>query len=453
MLSDLMLRMLNPLTDDMFDTMLTEPYSNNPLVMLTIMEKMTMRAISEAGMRAQTGKALSRPMGSPLRTSPWEKLLLNPRQLFELPMNDMSKIKTKVVIGPKAKKPLVIDTPIIITGMSYGGSLSLTMKEALAKGAAMANTATNTGESAVSQEERKAAKFLIGQFNRGGWLNDHEQLTQLDAIEVQLGQGAWGGAVESTMDSSKMDDHLRKLWKVKPGETTGKKARFPKVNTSEDIIKLVNSLKDKYDVPVGIKIAGTHFIERELEIIAQTKADFITIDGQEGGTAASSPTLEDDLGLPTLFSIARTVDWLKKQGLRDRYTILGAGGLRTPGEFLKALALGADAIYIGSIALIATMQSQMTKVLPGSPAPQLALYDGKFKAQFDPEEGSQHLANFLKSCTEEMVMALQAMGKSSIRQLGREDLVSIEHDLARSLHVGYVGEAECSKDFMPLTAR
>lgn len=81
-----------------------------------------------------------------------------------------------------------------------------------------------------------------------------------------------------------------------------------KVNTPQDIIKLVNSLKKNYDVPVGIKIAGTHFMEKELEIIAQTTADFITIDGQEGGTAAAAPTLEDDMGLPTLFSIARTVD-------------------------------------------------------------------------------------------------------------------------------------------------
>lgn len=453
MLSDFMLRMLNPVTDDMFDTMLTEPYANNPLLMMTIMGKLTMRGIAEAGMRAQTGKALSRPLGSPIRTSPWEKLLLNPRQLFELPTENQDKIETKVTIGPKAKKPLIIDTPIMITGMSYGGSLSLTMKEALAKGAALVNTATNTGESAVSQEERGAAKYLIGQYNRGGWLNDPEQLKQLDGIEVQLGQGAWGGAVASTMDSSKMDDHLRELWKVEPGESTGKKARFANVNTPQDIINLVNSLKETYDIPVGIKIAGTHFIEKELEVIAQTKADFITIDGQEGGTAAAAPTLEDDMGLPTLFGIARTVDCLKRQGLREKFTIIAAGGLSTPGEFLKALALGADAVYIGSIAVIAAMQSQMTKALPQSPAPQLALYDGKLKDQFDPEEGSQHLANFLKSCTEEMVMALQAMGKSSIRQLGREDLVSLDPGLAKVLQIGYAGEVESHKSFMPLAAR
>ena len=441
MISELMMRMMNPVADDIFSTMLTKQYNDNPLVMMTIMEKLTLRAIAEAGIRAETGKPLSRPIGSPLRLSPWEKLLLNGRQLFELPVADENSIQTQVTIGPNAKKPLKIDIPIMATGMSYGGSLSLKLKEAIGKGTAMVNTATNTGESAVSKEERSAAKYLIGQYNRGGWLSDPEQLKQLDAIEVQFGQGAWGGGVTSTIYPEMMDEHLRELWKLKPGQSTGKKARFPNVNTPQDVINLVNSLKQQYDVPVGIKIAGTHFIERELEVIAQTQADFITVDGQEGGTSASAPTLEDDLGLPTLFTLARTVNWLEKQGKRLQFTVLVAGGLRTPGEFLKALALGADAVYIGSIALMATLQSQMTKVLPQSPPPQLALFEGKFKDLFDPDEGSQHLANFLKSCTAEMVMALQAMGKTNINQLAKEDLVSVDPVLARTLGIGYAGDA------------
>ena len=435
------MRMMNPVADDIFSTMLTKQYNDNPLVMMTIMEKLTLRAIAEAGIRAETGKPLSRPIGSPLRLSPWEKVLLNGRQLFELPVADENSIQTQVTIGPNAKKPLKIDIPIMATGMSYGGSLSLKLKEAIGKGTAMVNTATNTGESAVSKEERSAAKYLIGQYNRGGWLSDPEQLKQLDAIEVQFGQGAWGGGVTSTIYPEMMDEHLRELWKLKPGQSTGKKARFPNVNTPQDVINLVNSLKQQYDVPVGIKIAGTHFIERELEVIAQTQADFITVDGQEGGTSASAPTLEDDLGLPTLFTLARTVNWLEKQGKRLQFTVLVAGGLRTPGEFLKALALGADAVYIGSIALMATLQSQMTKVLPQSPPPQLALFEGKFKDLFDPDEGSQHLANFLKSCTAEMVMALQAMGKTNINQLAKEDLVSVDPVLARTLGIGYAGDA------------
>jgi methylamine---glutamate N-methyltransferase subunit C len=453
LLNELLLRMANPIADGLFEKLVTEDYAKNPLVMTTIMEKLTLRAIAETGIRAQTGKALKRPMGSPLRLSPWEKLLLNPRQLFQLPTEKQADIKTQVTIGPKAKRPLKIDLPILITGMSYGGSLNLKMKEALAKGSGLAGTATNTGESAVSHEERDAAKFLIGQYNRGGWLNTPEQLKQLDAIEVQLGQGAWGGAVESSMKYDEMDEHLRELWKVKPGKTTGKKARFEGVNSPNDIIKLVNKLKQTYEVPIGVKIAATHYMECELEIIGQTQADFIVIDGQEGGTAAAAPTLEDDIGLPTLFAISRTVDWLRNQGKRQQFSLIAAGGLRTPGEFLKALALGADAVYIGSIAIIATLQSQMIKALPEYPAPQLALYNGSLSDQLDVDLGSKHLANFLQSCREEMIMALQAMGKTDIRELGREDLVCLDREISGALKIGYAGDPVSIRVMAPNAAK
>lgn len=454
MLNELLLRLMNPVTDGMLKNMLTEAYPNNPMVMTTTFEKLSLRAVIEAGMRAETGKALTRPMGSPLRLSPWEQLLLNPRQLFELPTPDQNTIDTQVVIGPNAKKPLKLDIPILITGMSYGGSLSLPMKIALAKGASLAGTATNTGESAVSEEEREAADYLIGQYNRGGWLNTPEQLELVDAIEVQLGQGAWGGAVASSVNEDEMDEHLRILWKIDEGGSTGKRSRLPEVNSPEDVVKLIKKLKSSYSVPVGIKIAATHFMERELEVIIKTDADFICIDGQEGGTAASSPTLEDDMGLPTLFGLGRTINWLREQNLRERFTVIAAGGLRTPGEMLKALALGADAVYIGSIALIATMQSQITKALPQHPAHQLALYNGALTEEFDIEEGSRHLANFLLSCQEEMKMALQAMGKKSIQELGRDDLVCLDPELARNLHIGYAGTAVSNhRGNPPLAAR
>lgn len=454
MISELMLRLMNPVTDSMLETMLTESYPNNPLVMTTTFEKLSIRAVMEAGMRGETGKALVRPLGSPLRLSPWEKLLLNPRQLFEFPTPDQKSINTKVVIGPNAKKPLKLELPILITGMSYGGSLNLPMKMALAKGASLAGTATNTGESAVSEEERGVADYLIGQYNRGGWLNTPEQLELVDAIEVQLGQGAWGGAVESSVEEEEMDEHLRYLWKIDEGGSTGKKSRLPNVNSPEDVVKLISKLKKEYSVPVGIKIAATHFIERELEVIAQTKADFICIDGQEGGTAASCPTLEDDMGLPTLFGLGRTITWLREQNLRDKFTVIAAGGFRTPGEMLKALALGADAVYIGSIALIATLQSQITKALPQHPAHQLALYNGSLAESFDIEEGGRHLANFLLSCQEEMKMALQAMGKSKVQELGREDLVCLDSELARNLNIGFAGAPSSSyRGNAPLVAR
>lgn len=433
----LMNKVINPGSDEITRALLTQDYPNNPLEMVTAAQKLTLRAIIEAGMRATKGTGLQRPFGSPVVLSPWQKILLNPRQLFYLPTTSVQEVDTRVTIGRGARKPLKLDIPIMITGMSYGGSLSLKLKMALAKGAAMAGTSTNTGESAVSPEERQMAKYLIGQYNRGGYLARPEQLKQVDAIEVQLGQGAFGGAVESTMKANMIDDHLRTTLGLKQGQDMVINARMPGVSSTEDIISLVNRLKRKHDVPVGVKIAGTDYIEQELEVIARTDADFIAIDGAEGGTAVAPTTLEDDIGLPTLHTLVRTVDWLEEQGERDRFSVIAAGGLATPGHFLKALAIGADAVYIGSIAVFAAVGAQATESLPQHVPAQLALYQGQDKDRLDVDKAAQSLYNFLMSCREEMMLACQAMGKTRLTHLSREDLVTVDRDLAEFIGIRY----------------
>ena len=436
-LSWALMKMLDPMMDETTVKMMTEEYSDNPLVLLTVAEKLSPRALIEAAMRAEAGKELSRPLGSPVMLSPWTKLYLNSKQLFELPSTDYTSIGTQTVIGPHAKKPLALDIPILITGMSYGGSLSLPMKIALAKGAGAAGTATNTGESAVTEEEQEAAKFLIGQYHRGGWLSGPEQLGRLDAIEIQLGQGAWGGAVYEPIPSSDIGEHLRQAWHLQKGQDTAINSRMSGKDTSQDIITMINTMTAQYDVPVGIKIAATDYIEYELAVIAQTKADYIVIDGAEGGTAGSPPTLQDDLGLPTLHGLVRAVDYLTDYDLRDRFSLIVAGGMATPGHFLKALALGADAIYIGSIALMAAMHTQAAKVMPQAPPSQLALYKGKMNDKLDVDSAAYHLTNFLNSCKAEMQLAAQAMSKQSLKELSRDDLVAVDRDLAEFADIRY----------------
>ncbi len=439
MINWILMKMMNPLTDDVTRAMLTQDYPTNPFEIVTVADKLGPRAIIEAGMRSQTGKALQRPFGSPVVRSPWDDILLTPKQLFQLPTATLNKISTTTVIGRSAKKPLNLDIPIMITGMSYGGSLSLKLKMALAKGSAMAGTSTNTGESAVTDETRSLAKYLIGQYNRGGWLMSREQLNLLDAIEIQLGQGAFGGAVESSMQSDTIGKHLRETWHLKKGQDATVRARMPGVSSPKDIIDLVNSLKSAHDIPVGVKIAASDFIEKEFQVIAQTNADFIVIDGAEGGTAVAPPTLEDDLGLPTLYGLVRALDWLDEQGIRDRFSVIAAGGLRTPGQFLKALAIGADAVYIGTIAVLAAVHTQVVKILPKAVPAQMVLYDGKYSDKLDVDHAATSLANFLNSCTEEMKLALQALGKKSIGELSRADLVATCKNLAEFMNIRYAG--------------
>jgi methylamine---glutamate N-methyltransferase subunit C len=439
LLSWLLMKLMDPLTDEATVKMLTEEYKDNPFLLFTVAEKMTPRAIIEAGMRAESGQALARPFGSPVVLSPWNKILLSPKQLFQLPTASTLEITTSTVIGPKAKRPLALDMPILITGMSYGGSLSLQLKIALAKGAAVAGTATNTGESAVTDEERGSAKFLIGQYHRGGWLSGPEQLGRLDAIEIQLGQGAWGGAVEEPIKGDTIGEHLRKAWHLEKGEDTAINARMPGKESVQDIIKMVQSMKQQYDVPVGIKIAGSDYIEYELAVIAQTGADYIVIDGAEGGTSAAPPTLEDDLGLPTLHSLVRAVDWLTDNDLREEFSLIVTGGLATPGHFLKALALGADAVYIGTVAVMAAEQSQVVKTVPQAPPTELALYGGRMNDKLDIDKAAQHLANFLNSCLAEMKLAVQALGKNALSELSRSDLVAVDRELAEFAGIRYAG--------------
>lgn len=439
LMSWMLMKLFDPMFDEATAKMFTEDYADNPFLMATVAEKMTPRAIIEAGIRAELGTEITRPLGSPVVLSPWDKILLTPRQLFELPTRSTSEISAKTVIGPSAKRPLALDIPILITGMSYGGSLSLQMKTALAKGASTAGTATNTGESAVTDEERESARYLIGQYNRGGWLSGPEQLGRLDAIEIQLGQGAWGGAVEEPIAANTIGEHLRDAWQLEKGQDTAVKARMPGKETTRDIIQMVNSMKEQYDVPVGVKIAGSDYIEYELAVIAQTQADYIVIDGSEGGTSSAPPTLEDDVGLPTLHSLVRAVDWLTENGLRERFTLIITGGLVTPGQFLKALALGADAVYIGTVALIAALQSQIVKALPQAPPVQIALYRGKLNDKVDVDKAAVHLANFLNSCVAEMKLAVQAIGKNAVSELNRSDLVAVDRDLAEMAGIRYAG--------------
>lgn len=436
MISQLVRRVIDTVADYVVDRMIRDPYTENIFAYLTVAQKLTPRAIVEAGMRAEKGMPINRPLGSPVVLSRWEQLLFNPVHLYRMPTPEDQTIETRTVIGPKAKKPLKLDIPILITGMSYGGALSLQAKIALAKGATLAGTATNSGEAPLIKEEREEARFLIGQYNRGGWMNDHQSLSQLDAIEIQLGQGAQAAAPMRT-PAHKIDEPFRRRFNLEIGEDAVIHSRLKGVDRPDDFPLLVQELRKKYGVPVGLKICATHYMEHEIDWALKGEIDFIVVDGAEGGTHGGPTILQDDVGLPTLIALSRTVQHLKKRGVKDQVSVIAAGGLTTPGHFLKAMALGADAVYIGSIALVGMLHSQITKATPFEPPVQTVLYQGKFKEDLDIDQAAQHLANFLFSCVEEMKLVVYALGKTSLQQVDSSDLVSMDKELAQALGIDY----------------
>lgn len=426
--ADFMRKMIIENTQEIWTKIVSDNYTRNLFAMVPVMQKIGIRAMVEANLRATDGEVLDRPLGSPVVLSPWEKLLLNPVHLHRFPVDDQEEIDTSTTIGPQAERPLKLAIPVMIAGMSWGSALSLNIKVALAKAASMTGTATNTGEAPLLKEERQAAKYLVGQYSRGGLINKPEDLKQLDAIEIQVGQGAQGAA-PVFQPSRFIGEDIRDLTNSPEGKPSKIPTRLKGVSSQADFYQLVMDLK-QYGVPVGVKFAATDYLETELKIMVDAGVDYVVVDGAEAGTHAGPTILQDDLGLPTLIALARTANYLEDLGVRDRVSIIAAGGLTTPGHFLKAKALGADAVYIGTIALIALLHSQMTKALPFEPPTQIALYTGVFKDELDEAKAAENLANFLHSCQEEMRMACYAMGKNSIFAVNRGDLCSVDKDLA-----------------------
>jgi glutamate synthase domain-containing protein 2 len=447
LLSNFTRSIVNEAVDKALERMTRDSYTENLFEMIPVAKKVGPIQLMEIVMRATQGKPPGRPLGSHMRFSPWEKLLFNPVHLTRFPTPDSETISTSVTIGRKAKKPLEISIPLMIAGMSFGGALSKSAKIALAKAATMAGTATNTGEAGLMKEERAAAGLLIGQYNRGGWLNTPEKYSQVDAIEIQLGQGAQGPSPQRTV-ASKIGPDYREVFEIPEGKDAVIHTRLQSVDTKEEFVALVKRLQAETGVPVGLKIAATHHLEKELEIALQAGVDFVTMDGAEGGTHAAAPILEDDLGLPTLYAISRSAKYLRSKGANKDVSLIASGGLVTPGDCLKALAIGADATYMGTAMIMAIVGDQMTKTLPFEPPTDLVVYEAKMTDKLDIDKSATNGYNFLTACVKEMELVCYTLGKDNLSHIGKEDLCTLDPFLARALQVdlGYISPAD-QEDF------
>lgn len=425
---------VNEVADDAVRTMSRDQYIENIYEMVPTLKKVNPINLAEIALRSAKGTPISRPLGSYLQFSPWEKLLFSPVHLFRFPTPEDVGINTSVKIGRRAKKPLNIAIPVMIAGMSFGGALSKSAKIALARAATMAGTATNTGEAGLMEEERQEARVLIGQYNRGGWLNSRDKYQSLDAIEIQLGQGAQGSTPQRTAFKN-IGEEYREVYQLADGEDAVIHSRLSGVNTKEDFIKLVKELREETGVPVGLKIGATHHLEKELQVALDAECDFITVDGAEGGTHGGAPTLEDDVGLPTIFAVSRASQFLAQKGATGDISLIAAGGLVTPGHMLKAMALGADAVYIGTAAIMAMLGDQITKATPFEPPTALVVYAGKMSDRLDVDKSVQNLFNFLNAITHEMEMVAITLGKVSLTDISSDDLVALDPFLARALNI------------------
>ncbi len=410
--------------------LMTDPYEQNVLEIYSAVSRFGAQPLAEAELRATSGGVIQRPLGTPRKLSQFERLMFDMAQLAHMPTPLEEQIDLAVTIGPRAIRPLHLQIPIIISGMAYGWALSEDAKVALAAGATAAGTASNTGQGPWLESERKAAKQLILQYHRGHWGKSEQVVRQADAIEIQFGQGAIAG-LGAVLEAEHIDQRLAQQFQVQPGERAVSPARHPEVQRPEDLADLVRRLRSQSGgVPIGVKLGAGQHLEEDLGYALQADVDFIAVDGAEAATKGSPPITEDDFGLPTLYALVRASRYLEDAGARDKVSLIISGGLRTPGEFLKVLALGADAVYIGTTALYAISHTQVVHTVPYEPPTQLVWYHGSAAKHFDRRLGAASLARFLQSCSAEMQEGIRALGKSGLSEVNRSDLFALDQTTA-----------------------
>jgi len=434
--------LINFVSDRITKRFMTDPYHENMWEFISAGTRAGFQTIVETNLRSQKGNLIGRPLGTPKSFPSMDDLMFNIAQLAIQPTPENVQVDMRVTIGPQAKRPLRIAIPIIISGMAYGIGLTEKAKIALARGAALAGTAINNGEGPFLPSERKAAKYYILLYDRGGRNHDPAIVRQADAVEIQFGQGALAGIGHSTPYQG-IPKKARKLLHLKPGQPEYTHAWVPGITEPRrDLPPLVKKLREITDgVPIGAKIGVGHYLEKDLEILLEAGVDFISLDGAQAATKGSPPILQDDFGVPTVFAINRAANYLKEQGMKDKISLIAGGGLYTPGSFLKALALGADAVYIGSIALFAMAHTQVLKTMPFEPPPSIVFADSKQSWRFNPKLGATHLANFLQSCKKEMMEGIRALGKTSVKEVDKSDLRALSFLMAETLDIPLISKS------------
>lgn len=416
----------------------TDSYQENIIELMPQLRHMGIQHTLENSLRAEKGDVLFRPLGGSSKKWPHlDPITFIPAQTSPFPINGEKDIDVTVTIGPKAKKPMKIKIPLMISAMAYGIALSEQARLSLAEAAKKTGTAINSGEGGILPEELNTAGKYILQFSKTEWAKEENVIKRANMIEIKLGQGALAGMGKKISPQS-ITGRAREVMGLKENEEAIIYERFYEDQKLVDLKLLVEELRVISDgVPIGVKIGAGGKIEDDIDHLIFMGVDFIAIDGGQAAMHGAPPILYDDFGIPTLHAVVRAANHLEKRKMKGKISLIVSGGLLVPGHFLKVLALGADAVYLGSAMLFAIAHDQVLNAIPFEPPTQAIWYDGKFKDQFKTEVGAKTAEKFLTSSTEEMKLALRAMGKRSLKELSKKDLVSYEESTAKMIGIPF----------------
>jgi glutamate synthase domain-containing protein 2 len=412
--------------------------------------------LAEIRRAAATGIYDIRGGGTKRKLPNFDDLLFLGASMSRYPLEGYrEKCETNVVLGTRyAKNPIKLKIPITIAGMSFG-SLSAPAKEALGRGATLAGTSTTTGDGGMTDEERVHSQILVYQYLPSRYGMNPRDLRRADAIEIVIGQGAKPGGGGMLL-GQKISDRVAEMRTLPKGIDQRSACRHPDWTGPDDLEIKITELREitDWEKPIYVKLGGARpYYDTALAV--KSGADVIVIDGMQGGTAATQDVFIQHVGLPTLACIRPAVQALQDLGMHRKVQLIISGGIRSGADVAKALALGADAVSIGTAALVAlgdndprwedeyrklgTTAGAYDDWHEGKDPAGITTQDPELAARLDPISGGRRLANYLAVMTLEAQTIARACGKSHLHNLEPEDLCALTLEVAAMAQVPLAG--------------
>jgi methylamine---glutamate N-methyltransferase subunit C len=412
--------------------------------------------IAEIHRAAATGIYRIRGAGTKRRLPHFDDLLFLGASISRYPLEGYrERCTTDVTLGTRfAKRPVTLKIPVTIAGMSFG-ALSGPAKEALGRGASLAGTSTTSGDGGMTEEERQHSTLLVYQYLPSRYGMNPNDLRRADAIEIVVGQGAKPGGGGMLL-GQKITERVARMRRLPAGIDQRSASRHPDWTGPDDLEIKIQELREitGWEKPIYVKVGASRpYYDTALAVKAG--ADVVVLDGMQGGTAATQEVFIEHVGLPILAAIRPAVEALQELDMHRKVQLVVSGGIRSGADMAKALALGADAVSIGTAALIAlgdnhpsheaeyqalgTTAGAYDDWQDGRDPAGITTQDPELTARLDPVLAGRRLANFLSVMTMEAQAIARACGKSSLHNLEPEDLVALTLEAAAMTHVPLAG--------------
>ncbi|MGK0360198.1 MAG: glutamate synthase domain-containing protein 2/nitrite reductase [Bradymonadia bacterium] len=376
-------------------------------------------------------------MGVPLTELPrWDEIQIVTAQLARRPLLDDVAVETHVVIGPNAKKPLRLEMPIFVSDMSYG-ALSEEAKTALSIGAERAGTGICSGEGGMLPEEQANNSRYFYELASGkfGWSLD--KVAKVQAFHFKSGQGAKTGT-GGHLPGEKVTGKIAAVRELPEGQPAVSPATFSDLRTTADYAAVAAQVREMSGgIPIGFKLSAQH-IEADIDFALEATADYIILDGRGGGTGSAPNVFKNNISIPTMAALARARHHLDRRGRQD-VTLIITGGLRTESDFVKALALGADAIAVANSALQAIGCLGMRACHSNNCPVGIATQKPGLRARLEIEKSAERLSTYLQSTTHLMQVLARACGHDRLSDLCVDDLTTWKRDISELCGVPFAG--------------